>query len=730
MRVWVWLHRTPCAARRRQPLVTGDWRQDYLSWGRTVRSRHLVSRPASRDIAARIVAEAADTPVLAYGCGRSLGDSPLNPDGRLIDCRGLDRFIAFDDATGHLTCEAGVQLSEILALVCGPGSDSGGWLLPVMPGTRFVTVGGAIANDVHGKNQHRLGTFGCHVLALELARSDGTRVTCSPTENAGLFAATIGGLGLTGLILSATIRLRRVQGVALEAEDIRFANLDEFFALAGESDAAWEHTAAWIDSSATGRNLGRGIFSRARAVAGRPAAASARTARVTIPVTPPVSLIQPLSVRAFNAVYWRRLGAKGRTSHTGGYAAALFPLDAIGGWNRMFGPNGYYQFQCVIPPPNARDAVAELLRMTALSGQGSFITGIKVFGDRPSPGLLSFPMEGVTIALDLPNRGAVTRRFLTQLEEVTMAAGGRLYPAKDATMSIRAFSQGYPRLGEFRTWLDPKFSSAFARRVVVVPATNPEAAPANSGKSPGRTIAIFGATSDIAMSVARLYAEAGDRLVLVGRSEPALSALAADLLVRGATKIAVLQADFAITAELAAVATAAWERFGGIDVALIAYAAQTDQGLAEHRADAAEAAVMVNFVSPILLMGELANRFTTQGYGTIAAISSVAGDRGRKTNYIYGAAKGGLHRFLEGLRHRLDSAGVAVVDIRPGFVSTKMTAHLRRSGLLWASPDRVAADIVKAIDARRAVLYTPWFWRIIMVVVRALPRSIFHRMSF
>jgi decaprenylphospho-beta-D-erythro-pentofuranosid-2-ulose 2-reductase len=251
-----------------------------------------------------------------------------------------------------------------------------------------------------------------------------------------------------------------------------------------------------------------------------------------------------------------------------------------------------------------------------------------------------------------------------------------------------------------------------------------------SNTASGRIVAIFGATSGIAVSVARLYAAAGDQLVLVGRNDAALSALAADLLVRGAPEIAVQKADFARTADLPSVATAAWERFGRIDVVLIAYAAQPDQAMAERCADVAEAALIVNFVSPALLLGELARHFRLQGRGTIAAISSVAGDRGRKSNYVYGAAKGGLHRFLEGLRHSLYGAGVAVVDIRPGFVVTKMTAHLDRRGPLWATPERIATDIVKAIGSGRPVLYTPWFWLIIMAIVRILPRAVFHRTSF
>ena len=311
----------------------------YLSWGRVIRTTHQVSRPLTRDAAAQCVADGGG-PVLGCGCGRSYGDVGLNQGGRLIDCRGLDRFIAFDRTTGILTCEAGVTLAEILVVVCRPDADGSGWLLPVTPGTRFVTVGGAIANDVHGKNHHAFGTFGSHVLSFELARTDGSRVTCSQDEHPGLFAATIGGLGLTGLILSATIQMRRVPGLAVEAEDIRFDGLADFFALADELDQAWQYTAAWIDCMAGGRSLGRGIY--------------------RVPVTPLAGVpTRPRcglgsgcrwcrrshwSARSRCARStprdWRKLGFRRRSSQIGGYEKVFYPLDAIGEWNRVYGPGG------------------------------------------------------------------------------------------------------------------------------------------------------------------------------------------------------------------------------------------------------------------------------------------------------------------------------------------------------------------------------------------------------
>jgi decaprenylphospho-beta-D-erythro-pentofuranosid-2-ulose 2-reductase len=241
-----------------------------------------------------------------------------------------------------------------------------------------------------------------------------------------------------------------------------------------------------------------------------------------------------------------------------------------------------------------------------------------------------------------------------------------------------------------------------------------------------RRAAIFGGASGIATSVARQLAGEGARLLLLGRDVTMLEAAAADLRVRGAAEARVLQADFARTQSLPDLARAAWDAFGGLDLALLAYGTLPDQTTAEMDMTLTEAALTVNFVSPCLLCDRLAPHFEAARAGSIAVITSVAGERGRRSNYLYGAAKGGLQRYLEGLRHRLHPAGVQVLDVRPGFVATRMTAHLQQ-GLLWAQPDRVARDILRAVGTGRAVLYTPWFWRGVMAGVRNLPRPLFHR---
>lgn len=360
-----------------------------------------------------------------------------------------------------------MRLADILAVLCRPDPDGSAWFPPVSPGTRFVTVGGAIANDVHGKNHHREGCFGRHVVGFDLARSDGSLRSCSLQSEPELFAATIGGLGLTGLVLSARLQLRRVAGSAVEAEDIRFGGLADFFALADESEAeaAWEYTAAWIDCLASGGALGRGIFSRARHQPGRAAPPPTLVPGLAIPLALPLSPLTPLALKALNAAYFHKLGRSGRRRRVGSYEPVLYPLDRIGAWNRLYGARGFFQFQCVVPTAIARDAIAELLARIAGSGQGSMLAVLKTFGDLASPGLLSFPMKGATLALDFPDRGVPTRRLLAELEAIVVAAGGRVYPAKDALMTAETFRRGYPRLGEFLRFADPAMSSGFARRV-------------------------------------------------------------------------------------------------------------------------------------------------------------------------------------------------------------------------------------------------------------------------
>ncbi len=394
---------------------------------------------------------------LAYGMGRSYGDVCLNPGGTLWPTSALDRLVAFDDGTGQLTCEAGVLLRDIQRLLVPRG-----WMLPVTPGTQLVTVGGAIANDVHGKNHHVFGSFGDHVLDLRLLRTDGETLHCGPALRPDWFAATVGGLGLTGVVTHATLRLRRVEGPWLDAQNIAYVGLDAFFALCDTSEAGWEHTASWIDCM-SGSHV-RGIFMRANMASDSHGQLPSPRQR-RLPFTPPISLVNALSLRPFNALYYhlnRRRTALQRVH----YEPFFYPLDNLLEWNRMYGPKGFYQYQCVVPRQSGQDAMQTMLQAIAASGEGSFLGVLKTFGDRAAPGMLSFPQPGVTLALDFPNHGDSTARLFERLDAIVQQAGGRIYAAKDARMPRTLFESGYPRLQEFLRYRDPGIRSAFSQRTM------------------------------------------------------------------------------------------------------------------------------------------------------------------------------------------------------------------------------------------------------------------------
>jgi FAD/FMN-containing dehydrogenase len=398
--------------------------------------------------------------VLPFGLGRSYGDSCLNDGNILLLTRGLDHVLEFDAQNGVIRCEAGVTLDEVLQLIL-PHK----WFLPITPGTKFVTVGGAIANDVHGKNHHRAGTFGCHVTRLELLRSDGARLLCSPAQNRDWFEATIGGLGLTGVITWAEFKLRRVDNSMIEMESVKFRNLDEFFEVSAESDRAFEYTVAWLDCTAKGESLGRGIFMRGNHAGPEiTSLAPHRPPRVTVPFNLPNCAMNHLTIRAFNALYYARLPGKKKRNLVH-YDPFFYPLDAVGEWNRIYGRRGFFQYQFVIPPESNHQAIRRVLAGIAASGQGSFLGVLKTFGAVKSPGLLSFPQPGVTLALDFSNQGAATFALLNELDRIVLDAGGRIYPAKDARMSANAFQSRYPEWRQFSEKIDLKFSSSFWRRV-------------------------------------------------------------------------------------------------------------------------------------------------------------------------------------------------------------------------------------------------------------------------
>lgn len=442
---------TPAASRFRADA-------NVVSWGRVVRASHRVAKPAFIDeLPALLAAFTPDDPGLATGLRRSYGDTNLNPGGRLIDMTGLDRIVSFERQSGVMRAEAGVSLSQVLQVLVPHGC-----FLPTTPGTRFVTLGGAVANDVHGKNHQTQGSFGNWVRRLGLFRTDGSTHDVGPGDP--LFHATIGGLGLTGVIAWVEFQAVGIPSAFIDAADIPFRNVGEYFDLMAEKKDAYEHTVCWIDCLAGGDSLGRGIFSGGNWSGVGGYAPHQEEPRRKMPVDAPGFALNALSVAAHNA-FRNTLKSTFAGRHHTHYEPFWYPLDGIADWNRLYGRNGFYQYQCVVPPTTAREAVSELLKLIAKSGQASFLAVLKDMGPVPSVGLLSFPMEGTTLALDFPNKGESTLRLMADLDRIVMAAGGRLYPAKDGRVPAEVFRAGFPGWQDFSGHMDPGLSSAFWKRV-------------------------------------------------------------------------------------------------------------------------------------------------------------------------------------------------------------------------------------------------------------------------
>ena len=436
------------------------------SFGRLKRGERngLDARPALSGLAT-----AAPGSLLPFGNGRSYGDSCHNDSGMLADFRSMNRILAFDPVTGILEGEAGVPLHAVIDAVARYG-----WFLPVTPGTRFVMLGGAVANDVHGKNHHRRGTFGCHVLGLELVRSDSGPQWLSAADGSGLFRATIGGLGLTGFITRVRLRLMKVASLDVAEEVVPFETLDAYFNRAEEADWRNEYSVAWLDQLASGGKT-RGVLLTANHAGNGRFETGHHRPRLSVPFDLPFNALNPLSLKAFNAAFYFAKKRKAGKETISDYAGFFYPLDAVGNWNRLYGPRGLYQHQSVLPFETARKAVPALLAASREAGEASFLTVLKRFGEITSPGLMSFPMPGYTLTLDFPNRGERTLALLDELDRITIAAGGRVNPYKDARMSAATFAASFPKWRELEMLRDPAICSDFWRRTALSAENVPDA---------------------------------------------------------------------------------------------------------------------------------------------------------------------------------------------------------------------------------------------------------------
>jgi FAD/FMN-containing dehydrogenase len=418
---------------------------ELSGWGRYPRFETRIFQPSSPSAAAQLQPELSG--FVARGNGRAYGDAAIGASV-CLSTRALDRFRHFDPDTGRLSVEAGVLLCDIIDVFAPRG-----FFPPVVPGTKFVTVGGMIASDVHGKNHHGSGGFGDHVENFEIALPNGDVKICSPTENAELFAATIGGMGLTGTILTATFRLFPIETPFIRQETVVAENLDQAIAaLIAHQDAPY--SAAWIDCLASGSALGRSLLylgrhaSRSDLNSFGPQPLQGRKRNLGVPIDFPGFALNRWSVAAFNEIYFRKGSAKAGAPFLNGIDPFFFPLDGVLNWNRIYGRRGFLQHQCVIGADNAHVAISEILSRFARRGNASFLAVLKMLGQE-GRGFLSFPVPGFTLALDLAMDSGVFD-FLDEIDKIVAAVGGRIYLAKDARQSRTTFEAGYQNLNRFR----------------------------------------------------------------------------------------------------------------------------------------------------------------------------------------------------------------------------------------------------------------------------------------
>ncbi len=438
-----------------------NWKTVRLTgWGRSSWANVAACRPERTQDAVEALRANGEGGIIAYAGGRSYGDAALNDGGQTLPTTRLDRILEFDSATGRIVCEPGVSFYDLLYTFAPRGS-----LSPVSPGTGFATIGGALANDVHGKNHDRAGSFGDHVEWFDLALPSGEVVRVSEETHPRLFAATIGGLGLTGILLAICFRMARAPSPAVRVNERRMPNLDAFLEGLEEVRNRSTYSVGWIDALARGRRLGRGILEAADPASEGPPLVQRSQRRV--PLDFPPWVMNPLTVKAFNELYYRRISPAGR-ARVRPVDRFFYPLDSLRDWNRVYGKRGFYQFQCVLPDARGREGLLRLLEEIIRLRSASFLAVLKTLGG-DGRGYLSFPMRGYTLALDFPRRRSA-EDLLVRLESITLDHGGRVYLAKDARLSAEGFAAMYPKLPAFRQVLneiDPegRMASNLARRL-------------------------------------------------------------------------------------------------------------------------------------------------------------------------------------------------------------------------------------------------------------------------
>lgn len=634
--------------------------------------------------------------VIARGNGRCYGDASLS--NRVISTLGVNRIREFDTTSGVIVCESGVLLDTILKKIVPLG-----FFLPVTPGTKFVTIGGALSSDIHGKNHHVDGVFSDHVTYCKLVLPNGELVTVLPTDE--LFIQTAGGMGLTGIIVEVGLLLKRIESSMMTQRSLRAKNLAEVFELF-EQNTKTTYSVAWIDCLARGEQLGRSVLllgehATLEQAKSKEALKVHSDPKLNIPFYFPSWVLNPLSIKIFNWAYFNKPSSSGDSIIH--YDPYFYPLDKIHNWNRIYGKNGFVQYQFVLPKAVSYSGIKQVLEILSANNLGSFLAVLKLFGASHEDRYLHFPMEGYTLALDIK----ITKRIwnvLDHLDEIVTSLGGKIYLSKDARLGSENFKKQYHAARPVPT--NPIFVSLQQIRLQ---------------QMKKHVFVIIGANSDIARATALQYVKQHPEgyLILAARDIESTRKFIAEEKIGNcseAVQVDVENFDSHASFYSSLSSKPNW----------VMYAAGVLYTNEECFNDAKKSMsnTSVNFSAPVNLLNSVAGD-NNPGLQRIIGMSSVAGLRGRKSNFQYGSTKCGFHQYLFGLRQDLKERGVVVQAITPGFVKTKMTAHLPANNKA-NSPEEVAAAIMR--NEKSFAVYPNLFWRVIGIVVNYAPEFLVRKL--
>lgn len=634
--------------------------------------------------------------VIARGNGRCYGDASLS--NRVISTLGLNRILEFDTTSGVIVCESGVLLDTILKKVVPLG-----FFLPVTPGTKFVTVGGALSSDIHGKNHHVDGVFSDHVTYCKLVLPNGELVKVLPADE--LFIQTAGGMSLTGIIVEVGLRLKRIESSMMTQRSLRAKNLAEVFELF-EQNTKTTYSVAWIDCLARGEQLGRSVLllgehATVEQANSKEALKVHSDPKLNIPFYFPSWVLNPLSIKLFNWAYFNKPSSSGESIIH--YDPYFYPLDKIHNWNRIYGKNGFVQYQFVLPKAVSYSGIKQVLEILSANNLGSFLAVLKLFGASHEDRYLHFPMEGYTLALDIK----ITKRIwivLDQLDEIVSSLGGKVYLSKDARMRSENFKKQYRAASPIPT--NPIFVSHQQIRLQ---------------QMKKHVFLIIGANSDIARATALQYVKQYPEgyLILAARNVESTRKFIADTNIGNRSEV--VQVDVENFESHASFYSSLSSKPNWV-----MYTAGVLYTNEECLNDAKKSMsnTSVNFSAPVSLLNCVAGD-NNSGLQRIIGMSSVAGLRGRKSNFQYGSAKSGFHQYLFGLRQDLKDRGVVVQAITPGFVKTKMTAHLPANNKA-NSQEEVALSIMR--NGKSFAVYPNLFWRVIGMVVKYAPEFLIRKL--